>query len=383
MRILHVVPSYFPAVRYGGPIWSVHGLAAGEAALGHEVHVFTTNADGPGVSDVPLDRPAVLDGVKVHYFAVGSPRRLFRAPAMARALAERAGEFDVVHLHSVFLWPTLAAARAARRAGVPYVLSPRGMLVKGLIAAKSGPVKRAWLALFERRTIAGAAALHVTSQQEASDFAGMGFTARAIVEIPNGVDPPSAAMDRPATDVAAEIAKGPYVLYLGRLNWKKNLQALIDAMAEVPSLRLVIAGNDEAYAATLDGAALGDRLSLIARSVDGADKEALFTGASIFCLPSTNENFGNTVLEAMARGVPVVCSKHAGAATVVRETQSGLLAMPEALSLGAALAQLVRQPDRAAACARAGRRAAAEQYGWKPIAERMVAAYRAIRSTNA
>ncbi len=117
MKILHVVPSYFPAVRYGGPIYSVHGLAAAQAALGHEVEVFTTNADGAGVSDVPLGVPVDLDGVAITYFQVGWPRRLYRAPSLGKAARRRIATFDVVHTHSVFLWPTLVAARAARRAG--------------------------------------------------------------------------------------------------------------------------------------------------------------------------------------------------------------------------------------------------------------------------
>ena len=63
LRILHVAASYFPAVRYGGPIRSVHGLAAASVRRGHEVHVYTTNVDGDSVLDVPTDRPVDLDGV--------------------------------------------------------------------------------------------------------------------------------------------------------------------------------------------------------------------------------------------------------------------------------------------------------------------------------
>ena len=75
MKILHVVPTYYPATRYGGPIRSVHGLASALAAQGHDVHVYTTNVDGKGVLPVPLDRPVQLDGVNVWYFAtsVGPP----------------------------------------------------------------------------------------------------------------------------------------------------------------------------------------------------------------------------------------------------------------------------------------------------------------------
>ena len=53
LRLLHVVPSYYPAVRYGGPIRSVHALCASLAQRGHEVSVYTTNIDGENNSDVP------------------------------------------------------------------------------------------------------------------------------------------------------------------------------------------------------------------------------------------------------------------------------------------------------------------------------------------
>jgi hypothetical protein len=86
MRILHVVPSYYPATRYGGTIRSVHGLCAGLASCDHDVQVLTTNVDGPGVSDVPLDRPVMRDGVAIHYCSVGLGRRLYRSPAMGRDL---------------------------------------------------------------------------------------------------------------------------------------------------------------------------------------------------------------------------------------------------------------------------------------------------------
>src|SRR4051812_38317396 len=122
VRILHVVPSYLPAVRYGGPIVSVHSLCKALVTPGHRVDVFTTNVNGTQDSDVPLGVPVDVDGVNVWYFASKRFRRLYRSHAMAQALAQHIDEFDIVHLHSIFLWPTTAAARAARRAGVPYFL---------------------------------------------------------------------------------------------------------------------------------------------------------------------------------------------------------------------------------------------------------------------
>ena len=128
MKLLHVVSSYLPAVRYGGTIVSVHGLCRALVERGHDVHVYTTSVDGPRDSDVPHNEPVDLDGVKVWYFRSNRLRRLYRAPDLATALAAHVAAFDVVHTHAIYLWPLWAAARAARRAHVPYVVSPRGML---------------------------------------------------------------------------------------------------------------------------------------------------------------------------------------------------------------------------------------------------------------
>jgi hypothetical protein len=76
----------------------------------------------------------------------------------AGRLHQEVGKFDIVHLHSVFLWPTWAAARAARNAGIRYLLSPRGMLVKELIARRRRLAKSAWIHLIERWNVEQAAA---------------------------------------------------------------------------------------------------------------------------------------------------------------------------------------------------------------------------------
>jgi len=145
LKILHVVPSYLPATRYGGPIRSVHGLARAQAARGHDVKVFTTNVDGPTVSPVSVGVPVDISGVEVWYFPTSVGRRLYRSPAMAAALYHGGMSFDIVHLHSVFLWPTMMAARWATSTATPYVLTPRGMLVADLIARKSRWLKRTWI----------------------------------------------------------------------------------------------------------------------------------------------------------------------------------------------------------------------------------------------
>jgi glycosyltransferase involved in cell wall biosynthesis len=387
MRILQVVPTYLPAVRYGGPIFAVHGLCQALVARGHEVHVFTTNVDGPGKSAVPIETPIDLDGVRVRYFPCPLLRRLYWAPALGRALQREIGTFDVVHLHSVFLWPTWAAARAARDAGVPYMLSPRGMLIKDLIGRRSRVAKSAWIRLIERSNVEHAAAIHLTSQLEAAELERFGWRLPRLAVIANGIDEPMPSAGEIAADVEAIAAEQPLVLCLGRLSWKKGLDRLLSAFARTRAGKLAIVGpDDEGLAPQLvrlaEGLRIGDRVRILPRSVIGTEKEHLFAAAQLFVISSYSENFGNTVLEAMRRGVPVVVTPEVGAAEIVRESGGGVVVAGDPEALGAAICRLTADRDFARSLGEAGQRHAVARYTWARIASRMEDVYESLRSRD-
>jgi glycosyltransferase involved in cell wall biosynthesis len=355
VRLLHVVPTYLPATRYGGPIFAVHGLCRALARRGHEVHVFTTNVDGDGVSDVPLDTAVDLDGVRVHYFA-SQLRRLYVSADMRRALRHDAGAFDLVHLHSVFLWPTTAAAGAARRAGVPYIVSPRGMLVPELVARKSRWAKRAWIAFVERRNLAHASAIHFTAKAEFDDARRLGVPLPSPFIVPNGIDLPP---------LAHEPRDERLLVFLGRVNWKKGLDRLIGAMRDVDA-RLVIAGpDDEGYAATLPRAENVE----FAGAIAGAEKESLLRRAAALVLPSLSENFGNVVLEAMAQATPVVVTPEVGLAPDVEAAGAGVVTAPG--DLATALNALLADPARREEMGRRGRALVEARFTWDHVAAEM------------
>lgn len=371
MRILHVVPTYAPAWRYGGPIHAVHGLCRALAEAGHEVEVFTTAVDGPGDLDVPLRQPVERDGVAVTYFPCPRLRRLYRAVELGRALDTSAGAFDILHAHSVFLWPTWAAATAARGARRPYVLSPRGMLVPELINARNAWVKRLWIRAVERKNLARAATIHVTSTVEAKHLARAGLSLSPVRVVPNGVDLPAAA-DRPR--------RPREILYVGRISWKKNLEALIDAVATLAEATLVIAGpDDEGLAPRLRARAralgLGERVHFRG-PVDGVERAALLAESACLVLPSLNENFGNVIVEAMAHACPVVVTPDVGAREVVEESAAGETAADtSAPALAAAIARILYEPAAARAAGARGRQYVAERLTWPAVASQMTAVY--------
>src|SRR5215472_14852089 len=373
MRILHVVPTYYPAVRYGGPIFAVHSLCRALAARGHELHVFTTNVDGLGITATPVGTPVDLNGVQIRYFPCPLLRRLYWSPAMGRALRREIGRFQLVHLHSVFLWPTWAAARAARNVGIPYVLSPRGMLVKELIARRSRLVKSAWIRLIERANVEQAAALHLTSQLENTELAYFDWRLPRVAVIPNAVDEPLPPNGKVAPDVEAITREQPLVLFLGRLSWKKGLDRLLQAFAHTQSVKLAIVGtDDENFAPQLVKLAadlqIADRVRILPRTVIGSEKERLFAAARLFVLSSYSENFGNTVLEAMQRGVPVVVTPEVGAAEIVRTSGAGLVVAGGPEPLSSAIRLLIADLSLARSMGEAGQRHAVAHFTWGHVA---------------
>jgi glycosyltransferase involved in cell wall biosynthesis len=208
MRILQVIPTYLPATRYGGPIVGVHALARALIARGHDVEVVTTNVNGAGASPVPLGTRVEIDSVPVRYFASPWLERLCFAPAMASVLRAEMSQFDIAHLHSVFLWPTYAAVGAAQAAKVPYVVSPRGMLVGDLIRRRNRLVKSAWIALFERSNLECGAAIHATSRTEAAELDRFRWRLPPVTVIPNGVATDD-GNDCVGTDVSSDAGRSP------------------------------------------------------------------------------------------------------------------------------------------------------------------------------
>jgi glycosyltransferase involved in cell wall biosynthesis len=385
MRLLHVVPTYLPATRYGGPIHSVHGLCRALSGLGHDVHVATTSVDGDRDSDVAHGRPVELDGVKVWYFRSKTLRRLYYSPPMQKAADALLAGVDVLHLHSVFLWPTSILARVAAHKCVPYVVSPRGMLVQELIKRQSRYVKTAWLTLIESETLRSAAAIHMTSRRELEDARKLPLPLPAPFVVPNGVELPAPGFGARAGERVRRLLAGPpYALYLGRIHWKKGLDRAVAALSGT-GINLVVCGNDEDnYRPELERAVADQHLQNTVRfetEVAGDDKWALLSGARLVLMPSYNENFGNVVTEAMAVGRPVVATEEVGAAEILINAEAGLVCEGSGDALRAALLRLWDDPQLADRLGARGRSYVTAQLTWPRIAERMAERYASLISS--
>ena len=173
-----------------------------------------------------------------------------------------------------------------------------------------------------------------------------------------------------------------FLLFIGRINWKKGLERLIAALATIPDCRLVIAGNDEeGYQPKLEAiaarAGVRMRISFVG-PVYGEEKAALLRRALMLVLPSYSENFGNVVLEAMAEGCPVVVTPEVGAADVVIESGAGIVLEGDPAKLGVGIRDLIADKGALVLMGGKGREFVRQHYTWEAIANKMEVAYQQV-----
>ena len=326
MRILHYTSIYAPAWSYGGPPRSISILCESLAACGHEVTVLTTNAGLGNHPEIPIGRPVRRRGVTVHYFPSSRGWTGLSSPALEAAVEKCAADFDLLHVTGVWQQTSRAACRAARRAGRPYVCSPRGALGTYSFSQKSWK-KWPYFLLWERANLNGSAALHFTSPMELEECRRLGLGPRSFI-VPNCVDLSSWRRDDAAGRAWRTkhgISDDEFVmLYAGRLHDKKGLDLFGEIGAILPSdptWRLVLVGDDEdgtgeRLRRKMAEAGRGGRLQIMS-VVETEELTAAYSGANIFAFPSRNESFGNVVIEALACGCPVAVSDQVGVAAQV------------------------------------------------------------------
>jgi glycosyltransferase involved in cell wall biosynthesis len=319
----------------------------------------------------------------VRLFPVDRPRFWKRSTALHAALMAQVPSYDVVHIHSLYLFHNWAAASACQRAGIPYIVRPHGLLdpyIRRRHRARKLVMERA----FQNQALRQAAAIHYTAELEREISTPYACGAPPVV-IPLGVDIADASAPRTTLQTKyPQLAGKTVALFLSRIHRKKGLDLLIPALAKArqahPDLHLVLAGPDDGV--------LGEVEKLIARHelnahvtitgmLQGADKTAAFAGADFFVLPSYSENFAIAAVEAMAHGLPVIISDQVNIHPDVTAAGAGIV-IPCAIDpLAQALATLAGSAERKAIGTRA-RALADSKYSWAAIGRALETLYASI-----
>ncbi|MBV9279273.1 MAG: glycosyltransferase [Chloroflexi bacterium] len=357
------------------------------ARAGLEVHVVTTDDNGAGRAAVPLDGPVTEAGVVRRYLPRQTRFYTFSWP-LTWWLAGHISGYDLVHIHALFSYPSTPAALYARRHGVPYIVRPLGTLNRWGFHHRRPWLKRLSFHLLERRILAGAAAVHFTSEQELAEARELGVPFRPAV-IPLGIDAePFTHLPSPDAFYRAHpcLAGRPITLFLSRFHAKKGLDLLLPAFARLlalqPDAALVLAGDGEpAFVDQLraECVRLGIADSVVWTGfLRGADKLAAMAAADVFALPSYSENFGIAAVEAMAAGLPVVVSDQVAVSREIADCGAGLVVPCETESLTAALISLHHDADLRERLSRTGRRLVQDRFSLGATTRRLVSLYSQI-----
>ena len=377
MKILHVMPSL--ARSYGGPTQSWIGYASAAETQGVEVTVAA-----PRVNSVDQQwLVSKTSEVNYAFFLSAGKGALVFSPSLQAWLAENGSKYDALHVHGLFNPVSSFALRLCIKQDWPVVLRPFGTLSKYTFHHRRTWMKRKYFQYLDGPSLKKARGLHFTTsaEQEEAGWHGIDFSQCSHV-----VPPP---LHTPLVSEPQKIAEGdsdPIVLLLSRLHPVKNIECLLKAWPLVqrgmPSARLVIAGNgDVNYTETLKGKArsLGPECQIdFPGFVQGEQKKELLARASVFVLPSFQENFGVAVMEAISAGLPVVISKHVQLANYVAQHNLGHVVSPEPEVLAFSILEILRSQSFRHHCRQNGPAAIRRDFSLDSVGRQLVAMYETV-----
>jgi len=279
-------------------------------------------------------------------------------------LAARRARADVLHC---------ASGTMPLRCGLPAVVTVHDVAWLR-VQQHARPYARAYFGRFALARYRRAARVAVDSRFSRDELLALG-----------GFDPARVDVVYPgvARDVMEVVRRrddaAPFVLAVGTVEPRKNLEVLVRALAQLPGLRVVSVGPPTPYRERC--AALAAELGVAARLqvrgyVPRAELLALYAGALAAAVPSTYEGFGYGAAQALCAGVPLVAAGVSSLPEVVGAA-APLLAPHDVDAWAAALDAIARDPAAADARAAAVRGAACERFGWDAAARSVAALYAA------
>jgi glycosyltransferase involved in cell wall biosynthesis len=275
------------------------------------------------------------------------------------------------------------AARAALKAGRPYVISPHGGVNPPALRAK-GLKKSLYMWGVQRPQLRGSAAVHCLTGYEADQVRKLGVQVPTRI-IPNGVVLPPLSFDTQRsflTQRHPELSGKRVLLFLGRLHRSKGLDLLVEAYCRLPAelhreSALVLVGPDEGYRGAIESLVAARGLEgnvVMTGPLFGEEKTAALYGADLFVMPSLSEGFSMAVLEALAHSLPVLITTECHFPEV--ETNgAGVIVPTDPTEMSQAMLTLLTGPDQRKTMGQAGRRLVEREFSWETCVDELMELY--------
>ena len=375
MLVLHALSSLEASA--GGPTAALLGLACAQIDLGIKVRVLGS-CNPVAHSIVPALLKAGADVTLVEF-----PKSAGSVANMIKVVGTQTQGVDIVHVHGLWeLLPTTVALGAWHK-DIPFVMRPCGMLDQWSLTQHAF-IKKLHLRIITGPILNRASLIHATTTQERREIERLRLRTPVLVAH-NGVDNHAfESVGQPQGILSKLATSRRVVLFLGRVHPKKGVDALISAMELVtmPDVVLVVMGPGEnSYIKQLlrqvNELGIGDRVLFLDPSY-GIERFAAYRSADLFVLPSMQENFGITVAEAMACGVPVIVSPEVALSQIVEAEKAGMITSRAPVEVARTIDMLLSDKQLSESMGEHGRYAAEKHFRWRNIAQLWLAKYMSI-----
>ena len=378
---LHIIHSL--DCRLGGVVTAALGVCQELAVFGQPVELLASRAPTDKVERVGSDFPSV----PATYVPRSFPARFFNSVAIDDWIDTHVGRFQLVELHGVFTAVTARAARVLARRGVPYLLRSHGGLDPFDLRKKS-LLKRLLGPWYIRPLVDRCAGIMCTTDLEAQRLVTFGGKARRFV-VPLPVPLASLASREDAISFRRRHgipADAVVVLFLSRIDYKKGLEFLIPALADLkikePRLWFVLAGAGEAaFVSKVSGLVKDHQMAgwtTMPGFLSGDEKRAALAGADVFALPSLNENFGIVVVEALQAGLPVLISSEVYIHREIVRGSAGVVCEPSYESCRIHLGHLLKDAQMRNDLRKQAKLVAAKVFSPEAATQRLIDVYEQV-----
>ena len=382
MRAVHVIPGVWKHT--GGPAEVVPRLSQELVRLGCRVTLMTLDGEHSQAALASEDK-----GVDFRSFPVLGRFGIWYSPRLSQDLRLIISDYDIAHVHGMWLHPNWVSGALARKAGKPYVVTPHGLLGRVHLRRSWLKKKIAWWAI-DRRNVCGAACIHLFTRYELSNIRSLAIR-RPVCIIANGVDLWKLRSRFALTRQFPHIDGKKVVLFLARVTPAKGIFDLVDAWislsTEYTQWHLVVVGATEAQCVghlekKIQKAGLQSSVTLTG-PLYGDQRLNAYSGADVFVLPSYAEGFSTSILEAMAGCLPVVYTEACNFPEAAQRG-AGVLSECGVKPLLRNLRRLMSMEDsERRRMGEAGRQLVEAEYTWPQIAAKWLDVYRWLAGTAA
>jgi len=395
VRILQVIPYFYPAWSYGGTPRVAYELSRHLVKMGQDVWVFATDVldqkrriQGEAGKGKKIEKE--IEGIKVAYFPnvsnwLAVKHKFFYSPGLGKYLKSLEQTFDIVHMHEYRTMLNISLTSFVKQRNIPFVLSAHGSLPPFM---RKNLTKKAFDILFGKKILTSANRLLALSEGEKKQYQSMGASPNKVEILHNGIDlkafenlPPSGSFKRKYRLIDKKI-----ILFLGRLNRIKGLDFLLKSFAllsqKQKDAHLVIAGADDGYGVELKRLVkkltLKEKVFLLSL-LEETEKLTALRDAELLVYPSQYEIFGLVPFEALMCGTPVILSSVCGCAEILGKAGAAItISYGDIQEFVKRMEELLENKQLGDTMIQKGQKIIHQKLSWDYIAERTLHVYKDI-----